>query len=251
MNQPSSFPIPKLDRLPEKISPCPILEAILEIRFVTGADWALLPGLLYTHIKEHYPKSENLPITELPEEFLRTDPGLTHAPRIRFLGKGFVIQFGPRVISLLTAGEYPGWQAIKEELNWLLDKLKEAAFIHEGERLGMRYIDFFEHDIFSRLSLDIRSGGEPVTNVEMSFATVFRRERMTARLVLQNGAMVPRGNQMVSGSILDLDVWLGPSDFDVFENAAERFEDAHRCNKEIFFGLLKTEFLDSLAPVYE
>jgi len=237
--------------MPVRISPCPILEVILEIRFVTAEDWALLPGLLYTHIKERYPKSENLPITEMPEEFLRTEPGMVHAPRIRFLGKGFVIQFGPRVISLLTQGEYPGWHAIKDELRWLLEKLEAAAFIHEGERLGMRYIDFFEDDIFSRLELDIRSGGEPVSGVEMNFATVFRREQMTARLVLQNGAMALRGNKMVAGSILDLDVWLGPSDFEIFGNVAERFEDAHRCNKEIFFGILKTEFLDSLAPVYE
>lgn len=251
MNQSSSFPIPKLARLPIRISPCPILEAILEIRFVTGEDWALLPGLLYTHIKERYPKSEKLPIAEVPEEFLRTDPGMIHAPRIRFPGKGFAIQFGPRVISLMTVGEYPGWSAIKEELDWLLEKLAAAAFIHEGERLGMRYIDFFEHDIFSRLELDIRSGGEPVADVEMSFATVFRREQMTARLVLQNGGMAVRDNQMVAGSILDLDVWLGPSDFEISGDVAGRFEDAHRCNKEIFFGLLKTEFLDSLAPIYE
>ena len=251
MNPPNSFPIPKRDRLPIKISPCPILEAILEIRFVTAEDWDLLPGLLYTHIKERYPKLEKLPIAEMPEEFLRMEPGMIHAPRMRFLGKGFVIQFGPRVISLLTQGDYPGWQAIKGELGWLLEKLQDAAFIHEGERLGMRYIDFFEEDIYSRLELDIHSGGETVSGVEMSFATVFRRQEMTARLVLQNGAMAKRGDRLVAGSILDLDVWLGPSDFDIFRNVAERFEDAHRCNKEIFFGLLKTEFLDSLAPVYE
>jgi uncharacterized protein (TIGR04255 family) len=63
--------------------------------------------------------------------------------------------------------------------------------------------------------------------------------------------MVTRGNQVATGSILDLDVWLEASEFDVFSDAVDRFEDAHRCNKEIFFGLLKTDFLDSLAPEYE
>lgn len=245
------FPIPKLEKLPARISPCPILEAVMEIRFVTGEEWALLPGLLYTQIKERYPKSEKLALAQMPEEFLRNDPLLSYSPRMRFIGEGFVIQFGPRVVSLLTRGDYPGWRRIKEELCWLLERLEVAGFIYEGERLGMRYIDFFEEDIFSRLVLDVRSDGQAVSGVEMNFATVFRRGDLTARLLLNNGAMVTRGNEVVSGSILDLDVWMEASGFDLFGNAAERFEDAHRCNKEIFFGLLNADFVDSLAPEYE
>jgi uncharacterized protein (TIGR04255 family) len=245
------FPIPKLNRLPVRISPCPILEAVLEIRFVTGEDWTLLPGLLYTQIKGQYPKSEKLPIANMPEEIFRSDPNLTYAPRMKFVGAGFVIQFGPRVVSLLTQGDYPGWHRINDELVWLLERLKNANFIHEGERLGMRYIDFFPEDIFSRLALDVHFGGQTVSGVEMSFATVFRRGDFTARLSLNNGALVTRGNDVVSGSILDLDVWLEASGFNVFGDAAVRFEEAHRCNKEIFFGLLKTDFLDSLAPKYD
>jgi len=68
------FPIPKLERMPARISPCPILEAVLEIRYVSKHDWTLLPGLLYNQIKDRYPKDETLPISELPEELLRKDP---------------------------------------------------------------------------------------------------------------------------------------------------------------------------------
>jgi len=245
------FPIPKLDKLPSRITPCPILEAVMEIRFVTKHDWQLLPGLLFTQIKERYPQAEKLPIASMPEEIFRNDPGLTYTPRMKFVSEGFVVQFGPRVVSLITRGEYPGWKRVQKELTWLLERLQLSGFVHEGERLGMRYIDFFEADIFSRLVLDVRSDGQSVSGVEMNFATVFRRGDLTARLVLNNGAMVTRGNEVVSGSILDLDVWLEASGFDVFGNATERFEEAHRCNKEIFFGLLKTDFLDSLAPEYE
>lgn len=31
-----------------------------QIRFVTGEDWAFLPGLLLTQVKDRYPKSEKL-----------------------------------------------------------------------------------------------------------------------------------------------------------------------------------------------
>ena len=40
----SDFPIPIPDRLPLKIDPCPIVEAILEIRFVTSESWADIAG---------------------------------------------------------------------------------------------------------------------------------------------------------------------------------------------------------------
>lgn len=246
-----NFPIPQPEKLPTRISPCPILEAVMEIRFVTGVDWALLPGLLYTQIKDRYPRSEKLTIASMPEEFFRNDPTLTYMPRMRFIGQGFIVQFGPRVVSLLTSGEYPGWQQIHDELSWLLERLQLAGFVHEGERLGMRYIDFFEEDIFSHLVLDVRSGGESITGVEMNFSTVFRRGELIARLILNNGAMITRDNVVICGSILDLDVWLEASGFEIFVDAVEKFEEAHRCNKEIFFGLLKTNFLDRLAPQYE
>jgi len=129
------FPIPKLARLPIQISPCPILNAVLEIRFVTGEDWALLPGLLYTQIKERYPKFENLPIAEMPEEIFRIDPNLIYAPRMRFLGQGFIVQFGPRVVSLLTRDEYPGWQRIKKSFpgcsngsSWRISSMRANAW---------------------------------------------------------------------------------------------------------------------------
>jgi len=245
------FPIPTLTQLPARISPCPILEAVMEIRFVSNEEWAFIPGMLLPLIKAKYPKSEKLPISDMPEEFLKTNPGLVYSTRMRFIGEGFVIQLGPRVISLLTTGDYPGWTRIYEELTWLLEQVKLAGFIHEGERLGLRYIDFFEEDIFSRLMLDIQSNGQAVAGVEMNFSTVFRRGDLTARLSLANGAMAKRENKAVPGSVLDLDVWLNASEFDVFVDAAEHFGDAHRCNKEIFFGLLKEDFLDSLNPEYE
>src|SRR6266516_7829439 len=66
------FPIPIPDRLPIKIDPCPIVEAILEVRFVTSESWATLPGLLFAHIRDRYPEQKDLPLAQLPEE-IRND----------------------------------------------------------------------------------------------------------------------------------------------------------------------------------
>jgi hypothetical protein len=37
------FPIPTLDKLPVRISPCPILQTVLEIRYVTGEECEMDP----------------------------------------------------------------------------------------------------------------------------------------------------------------------------------------------------------------
>lgn len=223
----------------------------MELRFVTRVDWTLLPGLLFPLIKERYPDQRKLAVASLPEEALQQIPDLAYASRMQFSGQQFVLNFGPKMVSLAFRGEYPGWQRIKTELEWLSGQIRKADFIQEGDRLGMRYIDFFEGDIFEHLVLDVQSGGEKVKGVAMNFATVFQRGEMTARLILNNAATVPRGAEMRSGSILDLDVWMGASSFDVSGDLMAKFEAAHQFNKEIFFGLLKTEFLDSLAPQYE
>ena len=115
----------------------------------------------------------------------------------------------------------------------------------------MRYIDFFAEDIIPHLVIGVRADGDPVAGFEMSLTTAFPCGDFTARLVLNNGALVTRPDGVVRGSILDLDLWLESSGFDVFENSLERFEDAHRRNKEIFFGLLKPEFLGKLSPEYD
>jgi uncharacterized protein (TIGR04255 family) len=115
----------------------------------------------------------------------------------------------------------------------------------------MRYIDFFAEDIFPHLVIGIRADGEPVEGFDMSFTTAFCSGDFNARLILNNGALVTRPDGVIRGSILDLDLGLESSAFDVFENSLERFEEAHRRNKEIFFGLLKPEFLGRLSPKYQ
>ena len=140
------FPIPTPERLPTKIDPCPIVEAILEIRFVTSESWRTLPGLLFAHIRDRYPEQKDLPLAQLPEEIRPREPSFTYQTLVQFLSHDFLIQFGPRVVGLATKpNQYPGWAALEQEMIWLLTQLQKIGFISEGERLGVRYINFFGH----------------------------------------------------------------------------------------------------------
>lgn len=246
------FPIPVLEQLPIKIDPCPIVEAILELRFVTSESWRTLPGLLFAKIRERYPEQKDLPLELVPEEIRRRDPTFLHQPLVQFFGEQFLIQFGPRVIGLVTKpNQYPGWAAVENEMAWLLSQLQKMGFILEGERLGVRYINFFAFDVFDRLQLEIATAGKRLAKQELSIATVLRRSPLAARLQVANSAILGMGNDAKHGSVLDVDVWLGSLDFDVFENGLARFQQAHQFEKEIFFGLLRPEFLSSLNPIYQ
>ena len=135
-------------------------------------------------------------------------------------------------------------------MDWLIKKLKLAQFIEEGERLGLRYIDFFDFDVFDKMILGFFIGKKKVSGPEMSIEKVFRRGGLTGKLLLKNSVSVEMGNDVRRGSVFDLDLWIGPSDFELFQNGMVNFEKAHQQNKEIFFGLLKPDFLSTLSPKY-
>ena len=247
-----NFPIPTPDRLPTKITPCPIVEAILEIRFVTSESWRTLPGLLYAKIRERYPEQRDLSLAQLPEEIRRQQVGFANLPLMQFLSSDFLVQFGPRVVSLVTKpNSYPGWTALEKEMTWLLAQLQECGFISESERLGVRYINFLPQNVFEQLILSVTVSQHQLTSGETSVTNVLRKKPFTARLHVANSAILGSETDVRKGSVIDIDVWLGPLDFDLFTNELAKINEAHRFEKEIFFGLLKPEFLSSLAPAYE
>lgn len=251
-SMPDPLPIPTPARLPVRIDPCPIVEAVFEIRFTSTESWATMPGLLYAQIRERYHEQKQLPIASLPEELRRHDPALARLPTMQFLGADFLIQLGARVVSLVTKpNAYPGWTAIETELRWMLERLHAAGFVNEGERLGVRYIDFMSEDVFQNLILGLQVGGQPLAGLQADVTTILSREPLTIRLQVANGAIVARPSGPQRGSVLDVDAWFGALDFDVFRNSMNRFGEAHRAIKELFFGLLRPEYLAKLNPVYE
>lgn len=226
----------------------------MEIRFVTETPWSVLPGMLYNELRPKYGSPAELPLAKLPEEIRRHEAQFTYLPLLSFdgpPGTPFSIRLGPRVISLISLGGYPGWSAIHDEMKWLIDRIRDAGFFGEGERLGMRYIDFFDGDLFPRLLIRPSCAGSDVVGVETGMTLAFERESFQTRLILNNSVEADVAGEARSGSVFDLDLSLGPGQFELFENGLERFGDAHRLNKEIFFGLLAPGFLSTLSPEYD
>lgn len=253
--QQQATPIPVPDRLPSRLTPCPIVEAAFELRFVTTEMWSTLPGLLYAAIRDRYPEKRDLPLAQIPEMVRVQDPRLATQPLIRFEGAGpFAVLCGPRVVALVTQPDrYPGWAVAAAELGWLVPAVLAAGVIHEPERLEVRYIDFFAREIFPELRLGVAIDNDLLSGGELQFVTTLSQwAPFTARLFVSNAAIVTTlDGQARRGSVLDVAVGLGALDLERQPDALlARFGKAHQINKQAFFGLLKPAFLATLNPEY-
>lgn len=246
-----AFPVAIPDPLPRQIDPCPIVESVFEVRFISTQTWPTMPGLIYKLIGERYPDQLELPLAQLNEAFRRQDPALQNLPLYQFAGSEFLIQIGPKVVSLNTkVGTYPGWTKIRGELEWLLGQLKCSGLVSEIERLGVRYIDLLPGDIFTGLKLGLHLDGKPILGVQTGVTVIFHRGMIAMRLQVTNDAIANLPDGPKAGSILDMDAWFGPLDVDLFENGLQRFDEAHAAIKGVFFGLLRGELLATMNPVY-
>lgn len=243
--------IPKIDRLPTRIKPCPIVEAAVEMRFVSNEPWRNMPGLLAPRLRGRYPQDSELPLAGMPEAVRLQDPNLAFQPLVQYESPKFLFRFGPRAATLITRpNQYPGWQLFRDELHWLWSQMADAQFVREGERLGMRYVDFFKEDIFLKLILNISVDDKAIRGVEQTYSVVVPDGDATARLVLANAALLRTGQEARKGSVLDLDVWRRLTSEDFFAEARTHIERLHDINKRLFFGLLKPDFLATLNPEY-
>ena len=67
-------------QIPKKITPCPILEAIVEIRFEPEEPDDAIFGIIYNQFKKSFPEIEKLPILQIPDQFRSKDPNLIYKP---------------------------------------------------------------------------------------------------------------------------------------------------------------------------
>lgn len=246
-----NLPVKVIDPLPSKLTPCPIVDAAFEIRFTTSTPWIELPGLVAKLLDKKYKGRKELPLFGMPEEWKQRIPGAVHIPLYQFTSEQFVVNLGPQVIGLCARSmSYPGWNEIERELKTFLHSITSAGFMEEGARLGVRYTDFFDRNIFDNVNLAVSIQGKPIQDQERQFTTVFQEGPMTVRLVLANAAVMQNAGAR-RGSVLDVDVAFDAMDFDLNpENVLERFTQAHAVIKTLFFGLIDDELLAALNPEY-
>lgn len=234
--------------IPKKIDPCPIIEALLEIRFKTNINPNAVFGLLYSSLGDRSTPLQTLPILQIPEQVRNIDPSFRHKPHYKIDHPLFPIQIGPDVINIACIQQYQGWDLFSSKIFSVLNKLSRADIITDINRLGLRYINFFDFNIFEKLDFNFTIGKTHKGDLKN---TVIRTEinhddLLSSTLQISNNANF---NNRI-GSLIDIDTFKTKGLENFFENMEVYVNETHQKEKELFFDLLNKEFLNSLKPEY-
>ena len=235
-------------KLPTKIEPCPIIDALVEIRFSTKTHPNAVFGLLYNTLQEYFEneKVENLPILQLPDSVRSTDPQLKFKPHYKIATNNFVVQIGPEVISISSFPKYIGWNLFSNKIFDILSKVESVSIINDIKRIGIRYINFFDVDIFKHINLNVNLGDQQITYKNTVIRTEFEQDEYKSTLQIANNA----NNNGRVGSIIDIDTYVLSNLKSFFKNKEELINVGHTKEKELFFSLLKKDFLNNLNPKF-
>lgn len=236
-----------MTKLPKKITPCPIIDAVVEFRFKSNLNSNAIFGVAYQALHKNYSTVVELPILQLPSA-VRAEPNLKFQPHYQLKNGLFVVQIGPNVFSLTKPGEYPGWATFSQELVNILECLKSADFIENFFRVGIRCIDFFKSNIFDGIQLSIHLNGERFETNQTNITSIIQKGDYLSRLQIVNNSEIAINNNVEKGSLIDTDTYC-EKEFQ-FDCAMQLANHCHIVQKELFFSLLKDDFLKSFNPEY-
>ncbi|PLX50983.1 MAG: hypothetical protein C0613_02835 [Desulfobulbaceae bacterium] len=237
---------------PTKITPDPIIDAVVEFRFESEIPPDAVLGMLFSVVREEFSNFKKLPIAEIPEEIRRNDPQLKFAPCYQSVSGGYRLSVGPSVISLGTSGDYVGWKEnFYPFLQHIIRQLEKSGIVKSFKRIGIRYIDFFETDIFEKITLSIKLNDQPLVAKQTTISTIFEHDELTTRVNIQNNTTIRRDEKQYIGSIIDTDTFAEPKDSIPFVELVTLIDKQHEISLKVFFDLLRPEFLETLNPEYD
>ena len=232
--------------IPKRITPCPIVEALVEIRFEATVHPNVVFGLIYKAIGGNQ-VPESLPVLQIPEQVRAIDPSFRFKPHYKLNDRQFPILIGPDVLAIACTGAYPGWDFFSKKILEIFLKIQADGIVKSVSRLGLRYVNAFDFNVFPHLQFNIQLGSRSGKELSQTiFRTEIDQEDFKSTLQLSDNALV---NNMM-GSIIDIDTFQEGNLSDFFETISERINLGHQKEKELFFDLLKPEFLETLHPEY-
>ncbi|NVM27377.1 MAG: TIGR04255 family protein [Candidatus Helarchaeota archaeon] len=128
----------------------PVIEILWEIRYqsIENWDWTI-PGLLYSQLKDKYPKKQQVNLMEMEMQF----PKGIHGPSHRTANKGiakmiflnqeetFLVQIAPNLIVCNQIKPYTHWNDFKKNSLFVFNKYLDVIKIKSIDRINLRYID--------------------------------------------------------------------------------------------------------------
>lgn len=234
--------------VPIELSVCPIEEAVLELRYETDTPREAVFGILYSTISDIYPTIKKLPIMELPDAIRANDPAFSEQPHYQvYKDDKFSVMIGPKVISLISKKPYAGWTEFSGRIRDLVARIETAKVVKKYSRLGLRYINQFDVNIFKNINLSVGMNGHVFGEDNSAVRLSISIDGFSNNLRISNTRV--SADNAVSGpkSVIDIDTILRGE----INGVVETIEKAHQSEKKLFFSLLTPEFIKTLGPRYK
>lgn len=240
-------------RTPKRLAKNPIIDAIAEVRFSSSIPNDAVIGLVYSQLQDTFGKPENLPVLQIPPQLRESDPNLKYQPCYRFTKPGNVLLVGPHTVALSTY-PYSDWGTASPLLADILTRLHKVRLFERIQRIGLRYINFFESiNILDRSTLVLEVRNTSIASQSVSLRTETTSEDFKVVTQILNNATAEVAGVSKKGSILDFDIAkedLAIPPDSLPTSLMDLFVAANEVADVEFFKLLADDFLLTFGPEY-
>lgn len=236
--------------LPTEISPNPLINSTVEIRFVSSLSEDEVLSVVYPLFSKKFPKLRE---RRIPLDIRRNESELRYAANYIFSDDKYSIFVDNNVIAFENVSNYHFWKNYFPVIKDNLSILKELNVITAIERIGVRYSSLFQDkQSFSEiLTIDINFPYPDYTESNYHFKTELRKENVLLLLQLSQNATIVQQSSVKRGIFIDIDASIS---YDLPQSIGQdlfnMIDELHNEEKKLFFSLLNPKFLETLNPKY-
>jgi len=245
--------------VPKKITPDSIIDAAIEIKYLSNLPFEVLIGVFFDAFDETYQYTTR-PLKTQPS-VLPTNPlqdlVLNIGSQSLLYNDSISIKLLPNSIVFGCLDKYIGWERYSAEINKALNTIGATKRIEKWNRVGLRYIhEYPQKDLKEFTHFRFTFGFQDIQSTSTAFRTEFQFQG--ARFILNLNNKVPTLKQeetkkilqLVPTSIIDVDVIKDNLSLTRIEELLEVIHHTHDIEKAFFFDLLTKEYVDTLKPEY-
>ncbi len=234
--------------LPKSISPNPLFTSTIEVRFTSNLNRYDLFEKINSVFREKFPTIEE---GKIPQELKDHEEQFKYAPDFILKNDDFVISFSTKSISFEHVSEYTYWTNYFSFIKNSLEKVFELGFIESIDRCGVRYGSILDGQQNPNNVLK-ETPRMDINNMQSEFngfQCIFNTDISKLFLQISTNVKLVKEGVTKTGLYVDIDASyakeLKPNN-EVFAI----IDKLHKDQKELFFGLLKKEYLETLNPKY-
>lgn len=241
-------------KIPKSIAPDRIKDAIIEIHFESDYPTEVNLGVFFGALKDDY-KYANKPIgtqqitsnsISFNKEFTLSLGGISlfYNDKIKF-------QINNNSIAFNCLGDYILWDNYFVEIKKVLTKIASTKIVKTFKRVGVRYIsEYKDIDLRDSINFNFSFGFPDVVSNSYSFTSEFDLKEHKVVLNLNNNVPLVINEKVTPTSVIDVDIIKMNLNVDDYKELFTIINKAHTLEKEVFFKLIREEFLVSLNPKY-